>query len=174
MKLIHYSLLIVVLISCNEKDSILSNGQYSSPSNSEIVNDKGNTEEALIGAWNAVHGTQSGVYAPEWPADTVKLRLPYIVLLYYEQGFELQKNQIWYPRRYNNGSYSTDTLYSGNWQLVDQNTLQFTTNFVISDTITTTIVKLSSDSLILYSYWGTSYLLKQDENTPQCTFSGNN
>lgn len=74
----------------------------------------------------------------------------------------------------NEYTFSTDTLYWGSWQVVDANTLLFTKDIFTPDTLEIEIIKFNLDSLTIYSTsWGTTYLIRQLDDTLLACSSGN-
>ena len=165
--------IVIILIACNNDNNILNNTDSNNTYKENAISNSDDLTQQLLGNWNAIHGTGGGIYEPEWPADSIQLRPPYILLFFYEQGFDLRNDHLWYPRRYdlNDHIFSTDTLYWGDWQVVDPNTLLFTTNMFSPDTIEVEIIKFSLDSLTIYSTsWGTAYLVRHlVDSIPACS-----
>ena len=172
MKKLNLLLILVLIIACTKENidipESVSENEKTSETPVNINVQLGNLNDHLKGKWNAVNHTVSGVFDPEWPNDGNDFFPPYNILFFYEQGFELKDNHIWYPRYNEPGTvkFNTDSSqHWGYWYLEDLNTIKFyAVSFLdqtISDSTIMNIISLKSDSLILFNeIWGTSYLIK--------------
>lgn len=82
--------IVIILIACKTDNNILNNTDVDNSHNDKIIFNPDNLTQQLLGNWNAIHGTGSGIFDPEWPSDTLQLRPPYNLIFYYENGFDLR------------------------------------------------------------------------------------